>query len=132
MSASINKAILMGRLGKDPELLFTRSGSAVCNFSIATDSMWKDVEGQKQKRTEWHRIAVWGPQAELCAKYLAKGREVFVEGEIRTRSYDDKDGVKRYATEIHAREVKFLGGGKREDGGHDAPGDGSDDSEIPF
>lgn len=117
---SVNKAILVGRLGRDPEMRYTPGGQPVCNFSIATDSVWKDREGQKQKRTEWHRIVVWGPQAEICSKYLAKGREVFIEGEIQTRSYE-KEGQKHYATEIRAQQVQFLGGregaGQRDGGG---------------
>lgn len=111
---SLNKAQIIGRLGKDPELRYTQSGRATTSFDLATDSVWKDREGQRQKHTEWHKVVVWGPQAEACAKYLAKGRQVYVEGEIRTRSYDDRDGVKRYVTEIVARDVRFLGGG---DGG---------------
>lgn len=111
MGASINKAIIVGRLGSDPESRSTSGGKSVCNFNVATDSSWKDRDGQRQKQTEWHRIVVWGPQAETCAKYLSKGREVYVEGEIRTRSYDDKEGAKRYVTEIVARDVRFLGGG---------------------
>ena len=106
---SVNKAILVGRLGADPEIRFTGTGRAVCNFRIATDSVWKDRDGNRQKNTEWHQIVVWGQQAETCSKYLSKGREVFIEGEIRTRSWE-KDGVKRYTTEIVAQQVRFLGG----------------------
>ena len=108
---AVNKAILIGRLGADPEIRFTGTGRAVCNFRIATDSVWTNREGQKQKTTEWHRIVAWGPQGETCSKYLTKGREVYVEGEIRSRSYDDKDGIKRTVTEIVAQQVRFLGGG---------------------
>src|SRR3990167_2357951 len=107
---SVNKAILGGRLGADPEIRFTGTGRAVANFRIATDSVWKDRDGNRQKTTEWHNIVVWGQQAETCAKYLTKGREVYVEGEIRTRNYEGKDGVKRYVTEIIAQQVRFLGG----------------------
>lgn len=127
---SVNRAILVGKLGKDPELRFTSAGRAVCNFSIATANVWKDRDGQRQKQTEWHRIVVWGAQAETAAKYLAKGREVYVDGEIRTRSYDDKDGVKRSVTEIVARDVKFLGGGNGGQRQDDATDDDNDD--IPF
>lgn len=130
----INKALIAGRLGKDPELRFTSSGKAVCNFSVATESVWKDRDGKKQKQTEWHNVVVWGPQAESCAKYLAKGSTAFVEGEIRTRSYDDKDGNKRFVTEIVARDVKFLGGKNEQRDDDSRRGDGTDpmDDDAPF
>jgi single-strand DNA-binding protein len=103
---SVNKVIIIGRLGADPELKHTQSNRAVCNLSVATDEYGgKD----KEKRTEWHRVTVWGEQAESCAKYLTKGREVYVEGRLQTRSYE-KDGQKHYATDIVAHDVKFLGG----------------------
>ncbi|HEX9453111.1 MAG TPA: single-stranded DNA-binding protein [Candidatus Binatia bacterium] len=109
---SVNKVILVGNLGKDPEVRFTNTGSAVANFSIATSEIWNDREGKRQERTEWHNIVVWGKQAEHCGQYLAKGRQVYIEGSIRTRSYDDKTtGAKRYITEIVAQRVQFLGGG---------------------
>jgi single-strand DNA-binding protein len=108
---AVNKVILIGNLGKDPEVRFTPSGSAVANFSLATSEQWNDREGKRQERTEWHNIVVWGKQGELCGQYLAKGRQVYVEGSIRTRSYDDKNGVKRYITEIVAQKIRFLGGG---------------------
>ncbi|MDD0851450.1 single-stranded DNA-binding protein [Halobacteriovorax sp. GB3] len=107
---SINKVILIGRLGQDPELKYTPSGAAVCNFTLATSESWADKSGQKQERTEWHRVVVWGKLAELCNQYLAKGRQCFVEGQLQTRSWDDKDGNKRYTTEINARNIQFLGG----------------------
>jgi single-strand DNA-binding protein len=107
---SINKVILIGRLGQDPELKYTPSGSAVCNFSLATSESWADKSGQKQEKTEWHRIVVWGKLAELCNQYLAKGRQAFVEGSLQTRSWEGKDGQKRYTTEINARNIQFLGG----------------------
>jgi single-strand DNA-binding protein len=119
---SVNKAIIVGRLGADPEIRFTGTGRAVCNFRLATDSVWKDRDGNRQKSTEWHQIVVWGQQAETCAKYLTKGREVYVEGEIRTRSYEGKDGQKRYVTEIVAQNVRFLGGGGDRAGARDAGG----------
>ncbi len=108
---SVNKVILIGNLGKDPEVRFTQTGSAVANFSIATSEQWNDRDGKRQERTEWHNVVVWGKQGELCGQYLAKGRQVYVEGSIRTRSYDDKNGNKRYVTEIVAQRVRFLGGG---------------------
>lgn len=107
---SVNKVILIGRLGQDPELKYTPSGTAVANFSLATSESWNDKSGQKQDRTEWHRIVVWGKLAELCNQYLAKGRQAFVEGALQTRSWEGKDGNKRYTTEINARSVQFLGG----------------------
>lgn len=108
---SVNKVILLGRLGQDPELKYTPSGAAVCNFSIATSEAWTDRNsGQKNEKTEWHRIVVWGKLAELCNQYLSKGRQAFVEGKLQTRSWDDKDGNKRYTTEISANTVQFIGG----------------------
>lgn len=107
---SVNKVILLGRLGQDPELKYTPSGTAVCNFSLATTESWSDKSGQKQERTEWHRIVVWGKLAELCNQYLSKGRQAFVEGALQTRSWDDKQGQKRYTTEINAKTIQFVGG----------------------
>ena len=121
---SVNKVILVGNLGKDPEVRFTGSGKAVCKFPLATSEVWNDAEGRRQERTEWHNIVVWGKQGENCGQYLAKGRQVYVEGSIRSHSYDDKDGNKRYITEIIASDVQFLGGGNR-DGGAGRRGDDS-------
>jgi single-strand DNA-binding protein len=106
--AGINKVILIGNLGKDPELRHTPQGQAVANFSLATSENWTDKNGQKQERTEWHRVVVWGKTAELVAKYLSKGRKAFVEGKLQTRAWDDKEGQKRYTTEIIATSVQFL------------------------
>ncbi len=108
---SVNKVILIGNLGKDPEVRYTPNGRAVARFPIATSEVWTDAEGNRQERTEWHNIIVWGKQGETCGQYLAKGRQVYVEGGIRSRSYDDKNGTKRYVTEIVAQRVRFLGGG---------------------
>jgi single-strand DNA-binding protein len=108
---SVNKAILIGNLGKDPEVRFTNNGKAVARFPIATSEVWTDADGNRQERTEWHNIIVWGKQGETCGQYLAKGRQVYVEGSIRNRSYDDKSGNKRYITEIVAQRIRFLGGG---------------------
>lgn len=103
--------MILGRLGQDPEMKHTPSGASVCNFSVATSESWTDKNsGQKQERTEWHRVVVWGKLAELCNQYLAKGRQVFLEGRLQTRSWDDKDGNKRYTTEINAAAVQFIGG----------------------
>jgi single-strand DNA-binding protein len=107
---SVNKVILLGRLGQDPELKYTPSGAAVCNFSVATSESWTDKNsGQKNEKTEWHRVVVWGKLAELCNQYLSKGRQAFIEGKLQTRAWDDKDGNKRYTTEISASTVQFIG-----------------------
>jgi len=103
----LNKITLIGRLGRDPETRMTPAGTVV-NFSLATDETWLDSQGQKQTRTEWHRIVVWGKQAELCAKFLAKGRLVFVEGSLQTRKYQDNQGQERSVTEVKAQRVLFL------------------------
>ncbi len=106
---SVNKALLVGRLGRDPESRYTPSGQAVCNFSLATDETYKDRSGERQKRTEWHRIVVWGKLGEICQKYLKKGSLIFIEGRIQTRQWDDKDGNKRFQTEIVATGMRMLG-----------------------
>jgi single-strand DNA-binding protein len=116
MAGGVNKVILVGNLGADPDMRYTPSGQGVCELRVATSESWNDKNGQRQERTEWHRIVVWGKRAEVCSKYLSKGRQVFVEGRIQTRTYDDKDGNKRYITEIIAMDVQFLGGGGREGG----------------
>lgn len=108
--ASLNKVMLIGNLGKDPEVRFTAGGQAVANFSIATTENWKGKDGQKEEKTEWHNIVVWGKLAELCREYLHKGRSVHVEGRLQTRSWDDKEGKKRYTTEVVAQNIIFLGG----------------------
>lgn len=105
---SINKVMLIGRLGQDPDLKYTPAGTAVCNFSVATSDSWVDKNGQKQEKTEWHRIVVWGKLAELCNQYLQKGRQAYIEGSLQTRSWE-KDGIKRYSTEVVAKNVQFLG-----------------------
>ncbi len=107
---SVNKAILVGRLGKDPELKYTQNSRAVTTFSLATSERWTGQDGQKQENTTWHNIVAWGRQAELCKEYLSKGREVYIEGRIANRSYDDKEGNKRYISEVVAQTVQFLGG----------------------
>jgi len=113
---SINKVILVGNLGKDPELRYTPSGVAVATFSLATSERFKGRDGQQQERTEWHNIVVWRGLAEICGKYLHKGRQVYIEGKIQTRSYDDRDGNKRYITEIVADNMQMLGRGGDEGG----------------
>ena len=117
--AGVNKAILVGNLGRDPELRHTPNGQAVVNFTLATSETWTDKSGERQERTEWHRIVVWGKTAEMCNQYLSKGRTVYVEGRIQTREWEDKDGNKRYTTEINANTVNFIG--PRTGGGDPGP-----------
>ena len=107
---SVNKVILVGRLGKDPETKFTTGGQALATFTMATDSSYKDRNGERQKKTEWHRIKIWGKLAEIVQQYLKKGSLVFIEGRIETREWQDKEGQKRYTTEIVANEMRMLGG----------------------
>ena len=147
MAAGVNKVILVGNLGSDPELRSTPSGTSVCEFRLATNESWKGKDGQSQDRTEWHRIVVWGRLGENCSKFLSKGRQVFLEGRLQTRSWEDKEGNKRYTTEIVARDVQFLGsgggGGQRGGDGPPPPTDdfgaasgggfgGGGDDDIPF
>ncbi len=131
--ASVNKAIIVGNLGKDPEVRFTQSGQAMARFSVATTDTWMDRENGRQERTEWHNIVVWGKQAETCGQYLSKGRQVYIEGRIQTRKFEDREGKERYFTEINAQQVTFLG--SRDGGGtrsgqslDDEPGGGFDDA----
>jgi single-strand DNA-binding protein len=113
--AGINKVILVGRLGKDPEVRYTPSGVTVANFSIATSEEWKDREtGEKQERTEWHRIVAWRRLGEICGEYLRKGKQVYIEGKLQTRSWEDRDGNKRYTTEIVASNMQMLDSLNRE------------------
>jgi len=112
---SVNKVILVGRLGRDPETRYTGGGQAVANFSVATDESYKDKNGERQKRTEWHKIVVWGKQAEIAQQYLKKGSLVFIEGRIQSREWQDKEGQKRTSFEIVANNFRMLGG--RGDGG---------------
>ncbi len=109
MAGGVNKVILIGNLGADPEVRFTPGGHAVANFRIATSDTWTDKNGQKQERTEWHRIVVWGKPAENCGEYLKKGRQVYVEGRLQTREWTDKENRKNYTTEVVAHTVTFLG-----------------------
>ena len=142
--AGVNKAILIGNLGKDPELRYTPNGQAVASFSLATGEKWRDKDGVMQDKTEWHNIVVWGRQAEIAKEYLAKGRPVYIEGRIQNRSYDDKDGNKRYISEIVVQRMQFLGSrdqaaaGTPSGGGETPPepppaGDlASEDDDLPF
>lgn len=113
--ASVNKVILIGNLGKDPEIKYTPGGSAVASFPVATTDRWTDKGGQKQERTEWHNIVVWARQAELANQYLRKGSPVYLEGRLQTRSWDDRDGNKKYRTEIVCTQMQFLSGGPSRD-----------------
>jgi len=156
--ASVNKVILIGNLGRDPETRYTTGGDAVTNLNIATTETWKDKSGEKQEKTEWHRVVLFGRQAEIAGEYLKKGRSVYIEGRLQTRKYTDKDGVEKYATEVvgdrmqllGSREgsgggdAEFSGGGGRREGGAPAGGGGKPaaaakkpatddfDDDIPF
>lgn len=141
---SLNKAMLIGHLGKDPELRYTSNGVAVANFSIATNETWKDQDGNMQERTEWHNIVMWAKLAEIAGEWLKKGQRVYLEGRIQTRSYDDKNGVKRYTTEVVANDMIMLGGGRgAESGGageaqpqtssvNEPRNDGGEKEDLPF
>lgn len=114
--AGINKAIIVGRLGANPEVRQVTGGQTVATFNVATSETWNDNQGQKQERTEWHRIVVWGRLAEICGQHLSKGRQVYIEGRLTTRQWEDKSGQKRYTTEIVGQTVQFLGSpGERSD-----------------
>lgn len=140
--SGVNKVIVVGRLGADPEVKTVASGQTVCRLSVATSENWTDRDGQKQERTEWHRVVVWGRMAEVCGQHLAKGRQVYLEGRLQTRAWEDQQGQKRYTTEIVASTVQFLGGNDRSTsqgagggmGSHDFGPEPSFDSseEIPF
>jgi single-strand DNA-binding protein len=136
---SINKVTLIGHCGKPPEVRYTQSGSPVANFSLATNESWTSKTGERQDTTEWHRIVAWGKLAEICQEYVHKGSYLYIEGKIQTRSYDDRDGVKRYITEIKAMEIGLL---DRKPGLESAGGEppidtlpqesGGGDDEVPF
>lgn len=142
---SVNKAILVGRLGRDPELKYTPQGTAVCNFPLATSEKFKDSDGASQEKTEWHQIVTWRRLAEVCGEYLHKGKEIYIEGKIQTRKWQDKDGNDRYTTEVVAFSMQMVGGGgDQQSGGQqqqpqqpqqasegEAPAFNPDD-EIPF
>jgi len=136
----VNRVFLIGRLGRDPEIRHTTSGSAVANFSVATDERWTDAEGNRQTRTEWHNIVAWRKLAEICGQYLRKGRLVFIEGRIQTREWDDRDGNKRRTTEIVASNMQMLGGRGQADAAPEAQKGpekdsmeiGITDDDIPF
>jgi single-strand DNA-binding protein len=122
--ASVNKVIIIGNLGKDPEVRYLPSGAAICNITVATSRQWKDkTSGERQEETEWHRITFFDRMAEIAGEYLKKGRPVYVEGRLKTRKYTDKDGVEKYATDIVATEMQLLGGREGGGGGSDDMGD---------
>jgi single-strand DNA-binding protein len=106
---SVNKVILVGRLGQDPQVSQTHGGASVANFSVATNESWTDKNNEKQERTEWHKIVVFGKLAEICSQFLAKGRQVYLEGRIQTRQWQDKEGQTKHTTEIHAQNIQFFG-----------------------
>jgi single-strand DNA-binding protein len=136
MAASVNKVILVARLGADPEIRYTAGGQAVATLRVATNE-WSGSGDNREERTEWHRVVVWGKLAERCAEYLKKGRQIYLEGRLQTRSWE-KDGIRRYSTEIVANTVQFLGGGGERDGGDGGRDDESsgpdmpDDDDFPF
>ena len=143
--AGVNKVLLIGRLGRDPEVRYTPDGTAIANFSIATSEEWKDKKtGEKQERTEWHRIVAFRRLGEICGEYLSKGRQVYIEGRLQTRDWQDKDGNKRYTTEIVASQMQMLGsrdsydnteggsGFKKNDMPPGPEFSGSQDDDIPF
>ena len=149
MAKSVNKVILVGRLGRDPELKYTASGTPFCRFSMATDDSWNDKgTGERQERTEWHNIVAWDRLAEICNQYLTKGKLVYIEGSLQTREWDDQDGNKKKTTEIRARDMVMLsssgegaGGGQRRaataeaSAGSSTPSSGTStitDDDIPF
>lgn len=121
--ASMNKALILGNLGANPEMRSTGGGQSVATLNVATNEAWTDKQGQRQERTEWHKVVVWGKQAEFCGQYLTKGSTVFVEGRIQTRSWEDQTGNKRYTTEIVATSVQAVGGrGGADQGGYQSQG----------
>ncbi|HWP81949.1 MAG TPA: single-stranded DNA-binding protein [Bacteroidota bacterium] len=138
MARSVNKAILIGNLGKDPELRYTNSGVAVATFSLATNESWRDPEGNLQERTQWHNIVAWRKLAEICGEYLKKGSKVYIEGRLQYRNYDDKNGVKRYVTEIVMDEMVMLdakGSAPSTEGAASTPPEASPagkDDDLPF
>ncbi len=121
--SGVNKVIIIGRLGADPEVRSTSGGQTVCTLRVATSEYWMDKQGQKQERTEWHRIIVWGKQGENAGKYLAKGRQVYIEGRLQTRSWEAPDGQKKYTTEIVSTNLQYLGGGNANTSNNDRSND---------
>lgn len=131
MARGINKVILVGNLGNDPEVRYSQSGSAITTLSVATSESWKDKDGNQQERTEWHRVKAFGRLAEIMGEYLKKGRQVYIEGSLRTEKYTDKNGVEKYSTDIIADEMQMLGGMGEGGGGGQRGGGGGERSERP-
>ncbi len=133
---TVNKVILVGRLGADPQLKYTPSGKANANFNIATNVTWKDQEGNKQEKTDWHRVVAWGKLAEVMGEWLKKGSYVYIEGKLQTRSYDDSNGVKKWITEVVANDMEMLGrkGGETssEEPQPEIEDTGEEESDLPF
>jgi single-strand DNA-binding protein len=125
----VNKVILIGNLGRDPEVRYTKSGTSVATLNLATSESWTDQNGQKQERTEWHRVVAWSKLADIAKEYLTKGNQVYIEGKLQTRSWDDRDGNKRYTTEVKADQMIMLGG--RRDESSDRGGSSSSPSSPP-
>jgi single-strand DNA-binding protein len=138
---SVNKVILVGNLGRDAELRYTPGGAAVATLNLATTEVWNDKAGQKQEKTEWHRVILWGKTAESLSEYLTKGKQIYVEGRLQTRQWDDKDGNKRYTTEIRGDRIVLLGGGgggggraqamDRDESGSAGPGPAKEHFDVP-
>ena len=135
MANGVNKAILIGNLGRDPEILYTKNGNAVASFSLATSEKWKGKDGETQEETEWHRIVAWNKLGEICGEYLNKGKQVYIEGRLQTREWEDKDGNKRESTEIVAHNVQLVkseGDSPHNQETKKVQGDDFVDSDIPF
>lgn len=138
MAGYLNKAMIIGNLGRDPEMRYTQSGNPVTTFSVATSRRWTGQDGEPREETDWHRIVAWGKLAETCNEYLSKGRSVYVEGRIQTRQYEDREGNTRYITEIVARDMQMIGSRTRSDdgggsdGGDDLGGEPIDVDDMPF
>ncbi len=136
--SGVNKVILLGRLGADPEVRYTAGGTAVAKFNLATSETWKDKDGSKQEKTEWHRVVAFGKLGETCGEYLSKGKQVYVEGKLQTRSWEDKEGNKKYTTEVNVSNMVMLGSGSGEGGGKEVAVSvepqsfGSSEDDIPF
>ena len=133
--ASLNKVLLIGNLGKDPEVRYTASGTAVASFSLATSEKFKNKEGEWEERTEWHNVTLWGRLAEIAGEYLAKGKTVFIEGRLQTRKWQDKDGKDRYTTEIVGEKMQMLSrkdGSNHEEAGQSHEGPGYPEGDDPF
>ena len=129
MAASLNKVLLIGNLGADPELSYTPTGTAKATMRLATNEVWTTKDGENGSRVEWHRLIAWGRLAEVCGEYLVSGRQIFVEGRTQTRSWEDQDGVKRFITEIVVNNMQMLGSGTQPAEAVDAP---EEDEELPF